>query len=281
MRFPMAASCPSRAVHRSPTTRALSFRAGPVQPEAVSTTAMPTMTPGTMPASITFVHNPEDEELLDGWIAGRLDHGGNVFARTGYPFTVVDSGPSCGARSDRTSSRRWCAAFANQVIPGSFSCGASAAKYVAGLQNNPCPIMVTAYTPITIQRGRRADRNTFGDQRRNQIYGPVYFNTNLTLMKNFRFPHWEAGKLGSGCPVLQHPEPPQLRSADQRHGEPLLRHHSTHAQHAHEHVRVVPWSRRFGTANPTARNPQLLTVSSFVSRTAHKRAVRFFPVLSC
>ena len=29
---------------------------------------------------------------------------------------------------------------------------------------------------------------TFGHERRNQIYGPNYFDTDLTLLKNFRLP---------------------------------------------------------------------------------------------
>jgi hypothetical protein len=35
-------------------------------------------------------------------------------------------------------------------------------------------------------------------QRRNQFYGPKFFDTDLTVMKNFNIPHWEAAKLGIG-----------------------------------------------------------------------------------
>jgi hypothetical protein len=34
---------------------------------------------------------------------------------------------------------------------------------------------------------------SFGNQRRNQIYGPVFFDTDLSLMKTFHVPHWEGG----------------------------------------------------------------------------------------
>ncbi len=123
---------------------------------------------------------------------------GNVFARTGYPFTVVDSGASSTLFGQNFFSGLGPIVFANQVTPGSFSCGAAAAV-------TPCPIMSTAYTPTSYGPGTA---NTWGDQRRNQIYGPSYINTNLTVMKNFTFPHWEAGKLGLGAQffnILNHP----------------------------------------------------------------------------
>ena len=40
---------------------------------------------------------------------------------------------------------------------------------------------------------------TFGQQRRNQIRGPVFFDTDLSLMKNIRIPHWEGAKLQIGA----------------------------------------------------------------------------------
>jgi hypothetical protein len=40
---------------------------------------------------------------------------------------------------------------------------------------------------------------TFGNQRRNQIYGPVFFDTDLAVMKNFAIPHWESAKLQIGA----------------------------------------------------------------------------------
>jgi hypothetical protein len=64
---------------------------------------------------------------------------------------------------------------------------------------------VSGFTPTSYGPGTA---NTWGDQRRNQVYGPNYFNTNLTVMKNFRFPHWESAKLGVGAQffnILNHP----------------------------------------------------------------------------
>jgi hypothetical protein len=39
----------------------------------------------------------------------------------------------------------------------------------------------------------------FGAQRRNQFYGPRYFDTDLTVMKNFKVPHWEQARFGIGA----------------------------------------------------------------------------------
>ena len=49
---------------------------------------------------------------------------------------------------------------------------------------------------------------TFGNERRNQVYGAHFFNADLTLMKNFRVPTWEDAELQIGAQafnVLNHP----------------------------------------------------------------------------
>ena len=38
-----------------------------------------------------------------------------------------------------------------------------------------------------------------GVQRRNQFYGPNYFDTDFTVMKNFRIPHWSPENWALGC----------------------------------------------------------------------------------
>jgi hypothetical protein len=49
---------------------------------------------------------------------------------------------------------------------------------------------------------------TFGNQRRNQVYGPTFFDTDMSLMKNFRIARWEGAKLEVGAQafnLLNHP----------------------------------------------------------------------------
>ena len=58
--------------------------------------------------------------------------------------------------------------------------------------------MLNAYAPITLNAAG-APVGNWGNQRRNQIYGPNYFNTNLTVMKKFKVPGWEQGTLSVGA----------------------------------------------------------------------------------
>jgi hypothetical protein len=50
--------------------------------------------------------------------------------------------------------------------------------------------------------------NAFGRQRRNQVYGPNYIDTDLGLMKSIPIPHWESARLQIGAQafnILNHP----------------------------------------------------------------------------
>ena len=151
-------------------------------------------------ASLNYVWTTP--KLKSSWLSILADWtvAGNAFARTGYPFTVVDGGQSATLFGENFSSNFGPFVFANQVVPGNFSCGAGAAH-----ATTPCPVLNLA-NPATLAYSPAS--GTWGNQRRNQIYGPSYINTNLTLMKNFRFPGWENGKLGLGAQffnILNHP----------------------------------------------------------------------------
>jgi hypothetical protein len=129
---------------------------------------------------------------------------GVALFRTGFPFTAFDGtatgvlgsynyGPATPAPS--------LALFANDNV-GPFSCSSSDAFTVSGM-NRPC--MTTTEFTSPVGPGGVA---TFGAERRNQIYGPDYFDTDLTVMKNFRVPHWEAAEFQVGVQafnILNHP----------------------------------------------------------------------------
>jgi hypothetical protein len=124
---------------------------------------------------------------------------GTFFWRTGLPFTAID-----GASTNALVGYNYgtgpltlgnSTIFANSSV-GTISCGSSATV-------TPCPTSSQFSTPIV--PGAVA---SFGDQRRNQIYGPSFFDTDLTLMKTFAIPHWESAKLGIGAQafnILNHP----------------------------------------------------------------------------
>ncbi len=116
---------------------------------------------------------------------------GTFFARTGLPFTAFD-----GNSSALLSSYNYSSTLFSDSTVGSISCSSSAAT-------TPC--MTAAEFPSAVGPGGIA---TFGNERRNQIYGPRFFDTDLALMKSFNIPHWESAKFEFGAQafnVLNHP----------------------------------------------------------------------------
>jgi hypothetical protein len=128
---------------------------------------------------------------------------GFLFARTGLPFTAID-GASTGALNAYNYGpgiQPGMFLFANDFT-GPISCGRASAFSVSGVPRQ-CPNTGQFASPIT-----PGGLGTFGAQRRNQIYGPSYFDTDLTLMKNFRIPKWEGAELEIGAQafnILNHP----------------------------------------------------------------------------
>ena len=130
-------------------------------------------------------------------ILGDWTVAGTFFVHTGLPVTAVDTGTGAvlngfgygGAGINITT-------FANQTgNTGSITCNSDSA-----VPTNPaCPGLAGNFTSSGFG---------FGNQRRNQIYGPRFFDTDLTVKKNFRMPGWETGKLSLGVTfynLLNHP----------------------------------------------------------------------------
>ncbi len=148
-------------------------------------------------ASITYLwHTPKLHNFLLNALAD-WTVSGTFFTRSGLPFTAID-----GATSGVLSGFGYGdTIFANSNV-GSLSCSRSA---VNNQWVTPTPCMTGSEFTSPVTPGGIA---TFGNQRRNQIYGPSYFNTDLTLMKNFRLPKWEGAELQIGAQafnVLNHP----------------------------------------------------------------------------
>jgi hypothetical protein len=109
---------------------------------------------------------------------------GTIFARSGLPFTVVDGDATSALASNNFGgvlNDTGAFVFANYLGGAPSSCG-------SGAVNTPC-LTTAMFSSAT---------DGFGSQRRNQFYGPKYFDTDLTVMKNFKIPRWESGKLGIG-----------------------------------------------------------------------------------
>jgi hypothetical protein len=71
------------------------------------------------------------------------------------------------------------------------------ANYLGGAPSSCSASAVT--TPCLTSAMFSPATDGFGNQRRNQFYGPKYFDTDLTVMKSFDIPHWERGKLAVGA----------------------------------------------------------------------------------
>jgi Carboxypeptidase regulatory-like domain len=126
---------------------------------------------------------------------------GVLFFRTGLPFTAIDGSSTGALGSYNYGPALGLDLFANQLVPP-LSCGSSSAFHSSGT-NTPC-MSLADFTSAIGPGGI----GTFGAARRNQIYGPNFFDTDLTLMKNFRIPHWEGAQFQVGAQafnILNHP----------------------------------------------------------------------------
>jgi len=112
--------------------------------------------------------------LFSGWTLS-----GTLFHRSGLPFSVVDTSVSGGIPNYQPAPFN--AIFAQQVRPGSISCGKSAI-------DTPC-----------FADNMFADPTNFATQTRNQFRGPGYFNTDLAVLKEFKIPRSETMKLSIGA----------------------------------------------------------------------------------
>jgi len=128
--------------------------------------------------------------LTDRWQVG-----GTLFWHTGFPFSVTSGNVTNGVLNNFGNyGGTVLAAITNPSVH--HSCGKSAVYGISG--GAPC-----------FSAGDFADPTSFSQiQRRNQFFGPGYFNTDLNVMKGFRIPGTEAAQFQIGADaynVLNHP----------------------------------------------------------------------------
>jgi len=133
--------------------------------------------------------------LLKGWQLS-----GTLFARSGLPYTVVNTGASNTLSSFGYGS----AAYANFAGSSTPSCNSPS-------RANSGPCLSSSLFP-DLAAGGNVGQNQLNSgtesQRRNQFFGPRYFNTDMTIMKYTMIPHWEGTKVGFGAQffnLLNHP----------------------------------------------------------------------------
>lgn len=131
-------------------------------------------------------------------VLGNWTIAGTAFWHTGLPFSVVDLGTGttlAGFGFGGVTGAGIFPTLANQTSTGAMSCDGRSANPV----NGPCAALINNFT---------ADLNGFGNQRRNQVYGPGFFDSDLSLMKNFKLPRREGMSLSVGATaynIFNHP----------------------------------------------------------------------------
>jgi hypothetical protein len=113
--------------------------------------------------------------LVEGWQVS-----GAIFARSGLPYTVIDSSFTGTNNYNNTIY----GTFDGSAVP---SCGTSAASLGAGGTGTPC---------LSATQFSEPDFAPYGA--RNRFRGPGYTDVDFSVIKNTKIPHWERGSLGLG-----------------------------------------------------------------------------------
>jgi outer membrane receptor protein involved in Fe transport len=127
---------------------------------------------------------------VEGWQVS-----GTLFYHTGLPFSVID-----GVTGAELAGSNYGAFVLPAPLAGTpTSCGAAAAL-------TPCLTLDQFNAPGSVNfQGTPA---AFTSGLRNAFRGPGYFDTDFTIVKNTKIPHWERGELGIGFQfynILNHP----------------------------------------------------------------------------
>ncbi len=129
--------------------------------------------------------------VLKGWQLS-----GTWFWRTGFPYTAIN-GAAAGILSGNGFGGPVFATYTGSGYP---SCRGPSGALDTGI--NPC-IPTSGFPDFSAPACPAADATCqlatgIVNQRRNQFFGPHYWDTDMTLMKYTQIPRWETAKLGIG-----------------------------------------------------------------------------------
>jgi hypothetical protein len=143
-----------------------------------------------------------------GWrdAIGNWTISGVAFFRTGLPFTAIDgtNGGALGSYNYGPAPSPITLFLFSNDSAGPLSCSSSNHFNYANPAATTACMSAADFTSAIGPGGI----GTFGAQRRNQIYGPNFFDTDLTVMKDFHVPHWEGAEFQVGAQafnILNHP----------------------------------------------------------------------------
>ncbi len=149
-------------------------------------------------ASLNYVWTTPKMKGLVGLI-GSWTISGTAFFRSGLPITPYDDNATGTLSAYNYGVTNGDPFFANYLGRGPVVCTTAALS-------TPCLSSGPQFTGADSPTGTII--NTWGQQRRNQVWGPHYFDTDLTVMKNFHVPINEASNIGIGLQffnILNHP----------------------------------------------------------------------------
>jgi len=149
-------------------------------------------------ASLNYVWTAPKKK---GWIGvvGNWTVSGTLFWRTGLPITAFDDNATSTLGSFNYAVTNGDPFFGNYLGSGPVVCTRAALS-------TPCLNTGIQFTGLNVPSGTPV--TAFGNQRRNQVWGPHYFDTDLAVMKNFHIPINETSTFGVGLQffnILNHP----------------------------------------------------------------------------
>jgi hypothetical protein len=129
----------------------------------------------------TIPHYWGPKQLVDNW-----QFSGTVFHSDGLPFTPAAGGPVGGT----SYTIPWADGTVGQ---GQNHCGGTNHVFnrASGTVVGSCAFAADYKVPTDL-----------GQTRRNQIYGPKYTDSDLSILKGFTMPHWESAKLQMGVQMF-------------------------------------------------------------------------------
>lgn len=136
-----------------------------------------------------------------GWIGAVSSWtvSGTLFWRTGLPITAYDDNSTSILSGFNYAVTNGDPFFGNYLGSGPVVC-------TRGALSTPCLNPGNQFTGLDVPSGTPV--TAFGNQRRNQVWGPHYFDTDLAVMKNFHIPVNETSTFGVGLQffnILNHP----------------------------------------------------------------------------
>jgi hypothetical protein len=131
---------------------------------------------------IDIPHFGGPKALTDGW-----ELAGTVFHSTGLPYSYIDSSTPANYAGS---------ILGMQTQKGGFNTHCGGGRH-AGVNAVPCD-SANFFNPAT----------AFGQQRRNQLFGPNYTDSDLAVSKTLQIPKWESAKVKLGVQffnIFNHP----------------------------------------------------------------------------